>query len=116
MVTTTPLNAPEIVTINGPLTYLDRIPFVGVPLKRAAAVRLSRRFTYHTQPNIDAGGMVITELHGTLTAGRVARVALERYDDASWLAASKERLAMLYTDHVGAADRMAASLLELAGS
>ena len=116
MVTTTPLNAPEVVTINGPFTYLDRIPFVGIPLKRAVAVGVSRRYTYHTQPNIDAGDMVIAELHGTLTAGRVARVALERYDDSSWLAAAKERLAMLYTDHVGAADRMAASLLELGGS
>ena len=50
----TPLNAPEIVTINGPLTYLDRVPLVGAPLKRAAAVALSRRFAYHTQPNMDA--------------------------------------------------------------
>ena len=51
----TPLNAPELVTINGPLTYLNRIPLVGVPLKRAAAVAVARRFAYHTQPNMDAG-------------------------------------------------------------
>ena len=35
----TPLNAPELVTINGPLTYLNRVPLVGVPLKRAVSGR-----------------------------------------------------------------------------
>ncbi|HEV3195113.1 MAG TPA: hypothetical protein VGZ06_03165 [Candidatus Cybelea sp.] len=112
--TITPLNAPEIVTINGPLTYLDRIPFVGAPLKRAAAVALSRRFAYHTQPNMDAGAMLIHEVHGTVTPGRIARVALERYEDEAWIASSGNALALLYRDHVGAADRMAESLLNLA--
>src|SRR6202034_4324058 len=51
----TPLNAPELVTINGPLTYLNRVPLVGVPLKRAVAVAVSRRFVFHTQANMDAG-------------------------------------------------------------
>ncbi|MBV8345169.1 MAG: hypothetical protein JO190_09295 [Candidatus Eremiobacteraeota bacterium] len=110
----TPLNAPEVVTINGPLTYLDRVPVVGVPLKRAAAVALSRRFEFHTQPNMDAGAPLMCELHGTLTPGRVARVALERYDDRAWLESAREGLARLYRDHVGAADRMATSLLALA--
>lgn len=116
MVAITPLNAPEKITFNGPLTYLDRIPLVGVPLKRAVAVGVSKRFIYHTQPNMDAGEAIVQELHGTLTPGRVARVALERYDDARWIASSKTRLASLYADHVGAADRMAESLLELTGS
>jgi hypothetical protein len=110
----TPLNAPEVVTINGPLTYLDRVPLVGVPLKRAAAVALSRRFEYHTQPNMDAGAPLICEVHGTVTPGRIARVALERYDDRAWLESAGEGLAGLYRDHVGAADRMAQSLLALA--
>ncbi len=110
----TPLNAPEVVTINGPLTYLDRIPFVGIPLKRAAAVALSRRFVYHTQPNIDAGAPLIREVHGTVTPGRIARVALECYDDRAWLDSSGEELAKLYRDQAGAADRMARSLLTLA--
>jgi len=111
----TPLNAAEKITFNGPLTYLDRIPFVGAPLKRAVAVGVSRRFVYHTQPNMDAQEMLVHELHGTLTPGRVARVALERYEDRAWLAASKTALAKLYADHVGAADRMAESLLRLSG-
>ncbi len=113
-ITITPLNAPEIVTINGPLTYLDRVPFVGVPLKRAVAVAVSRSFAYHTQPNMDADAEVIREVHGTITPGRIARIALECYDDRSWLAASGAALAELYRDHVGAADRMAESLLALA--
>ncbi len=115
MITTTPLNAPEVVTINGPLTYLDRIPVVGVTLKREVAVQVSRRFRFHTQPNMDANEMIVEELHGTLTSGRVARVALERYDDAAWIARSRARLGELYAAHVGAADRMAESLLSLSG-
>jgi hypothetical protein len=113
-ITITPLNAPELVTINGPLTYLSRIPFVGVPLKRAVAVGVSRRFVHHTQPNMDAGAALIREVHGTVTPGRIARIALESYDDRVWLASASEALALLYRDHVGASDRMAKSLLDLA--
>jgi hypothetical protein len=114
VVSISPLNAPEVVTINGPLTYLDRIPFVGIPLKRAAAVAVARRFIHHTQPNMDAGTELIHEVHGTVTPGRIARLALEYYDDRAWLASSSERLALLYRDHVGASDRMAESLVALA--
>ncbi len=109
----TPLNAPEKIAFNGPFTYLDRIPLVGVPLKRAVAVGVSRRFVYHTQPNIDARDMVMRELHGALTPGRVARVTLDALNDDGWLASSGARLKELYRGHVGAADRMAESLLAL---
>jgi hypothetical protein len=110
----TPFNAPEVVTINGPLTYLDRIPFVGIPLKRSAVLAAARRFTYFTQPNIDAGAAVIREVRGTVMPGRIARVAIECYDDPAWLAASRDALAQLYRDHIGASSRMADSLLALA--
>lgn len=110
----TPFNAPELVTINGPLTYLDRVPFVGIPLKRAAALAVTRRFRFFTQPNIDAGDELIREICGTITPGRIARVALECYDDSTWLAASRESLAQLYREHIGASARMADSLLALA--
>ena len=69
---------------------------------------------FHTQPNMDAGRELIRELHGTLTPGRVARVALEAYDDATWLARSSAALAELYRVHVGASERMAEALLRLA--
>ncbi|MGR4065094.1 MAG: hypothetical protein ACLQPV_06565 [Vulcanimicrobiaceae bacterium] len=115
-VTVTPINAAELVTFNGPLTYLDRLPVAGRALKRQVAVGISRRFRFHTQPNMDANEMLVWELHGTLTPGRVARVALERYDDADWLARTGARLRELYREHSGASDRMAASLVDLAGS
>lgn len=108
-----PANAPELVTINGPLTYLDRIPLVGVPAKRAMVMAYSRRFPYHTQPNIDAGAMLIHELHGTLTPGRVARVTLERLREDAWLERSAQALGALYREHVGAAARMAERMLAL---
>jgi len=108
-----PANAPELVTINGPLTYLDRIPLIGVPAKRAMVLAYSRRFRYHTQPNIDAGTMLIHELHGTLTPGRVARSTLERLRDEKWLEDSAQALGALYREHVGAAARMTQRLLAL---
>lgn len=115
MVAVTPMNAPEKITVNGPFTYLDRIPLIGKPLKREAVVQVAKRFRYHTQPNIDAGETIVDERHGTLTPGRVARIALERYDDREWQASTGARLAALYGNHVGAAERMAESLLELGG-
>lgn len=111
----TPANAPELVTINGPLTYLDRIPLIGAPAKRAAVLAYARRHRFHTQPNIDAGRSIVHELHGTLTPGRVARVALERLNDAAWLDETSQALAGLYREHIGAAARMARSLITLAG-
>lgn len=116
MIAITPLNAPEEITINGPLTYMDRLPVLGRVLKRAAVLAVARRHRFHTQPNIDAGEELICELHGTLTPGRVARVALERYADTAWLAHSSQALGGLYTEHIGAADRMAGDLLALAES
>ena len=87
---------------------------IGPAIKGAAVLATATRFKYHTQPNIDSDDMVIAELHGTLSPGRVARVALQRYDDADWIRNTGARLRDLYTAHVGAADRMAESLLELA--
>ncbi len=108
-----PANAPELVTINGPMTYLDRIPLVGIPAKRAMVVAYARRFPFHTQPNMDAGKMLICELHGTLTPGRVARETQERLGDPVWLEESSQALAALYREHVGAAARIAENLLAL---
>jgi hypothetical protein len=108
-----PANKPEGVTINGPLTYLDRVPFIGVPAKRAIVVAYSRRFKFHTQPNMDAQTMLIHELHGTLTPGRVARVTLDRLAEGTWLEQSAQALAALYREHVGAASRMASGVLAL---
>ncbi|MGC8485492.1 MAG: hypothetical protein ACP5O6_07670 [Candidatus Baltobacteraceae bacterium] len=107
----TPLNAAELIAINGPLTYLNRIPWLGAALKRAVAVRISRRFRFHTQPNIDAGEELVRELHGTLTPGRVARVAMATYDDHAWRTRVALRTKELYFGHAGAAQRLAESLL-----
>ncbi len=113
VVSCTPLNAPELIVINGPLTYLDRIPLLGPAVKRAAVLTYSRRFTYHTQPNMDAQRPLVHEIKGMLTPGRVARVALERLADEAWLASSAQALRSLYREHVGASVRMAAGILML---
>lgn len=112
MIACVPMNAPELIPINGPLTYLDRIPLIGIPLKRAAVTAVSRRFAFTTQPNIDAQEAIVQELRGTLTPGRVARVALDRYDDREWLDRTAVQLKHLYADHAGAAQRMAGAIVE----
>lgn len=106
-----PLNAPELAAINGPLTYLDRIPLVGTLLKRAAVVAAARRFPLLCQPNIDAGREIIPELKSTLTPGHVARKTLELYGDGRRLSAMAAELGQLYEHHVGAAQRMSAAIL-----
>ncbi|HTV72984.1 MAG TPA: hypothetical protein VME66_04680 [Candidatus Acidoferrales bacterium] len=108
----TPLNAPELAVVNGPLQYIDRLPLVGVALKRAAVVAVNNRFAYTAQPNIDAGEMLMPELRGTLTPGRVARAAAAYAQDAAAREAAAPRLRALYAAHRGAARRMAHSLLE----
>jgi len=108
------LNAPELIVVNGPLTYLDRIPSVGAVLKRALVMRLSKRFRFVAQPNMDAGEALMPELRGALMPGRVARLAAEYLVDDAGRAHAATALRMLYRAHVGAADRMARSLLEAA--
>ena len=109
-----PLNAPEVVVINGPLQYLDRLPLLGIPLKRAAVVAVDARFPVTAQPNMDAGEMLMPEMRGALTPGHVAkRIAEYAADDAARAAAS-ERLRALYAAQAGAAARMARSLLAAA--
>jgi hypothetical protein len=109
-----PLNAPEVVVINGPLQYLDRLPLVGTFLKRAMVVAVDARFAVTAQPNIDAGEILMPELRGTLMPGDVARRVAAYADDAAARASASERLRALYAGHAGAAERMARSLLEAA--
>jgi lipid-A-disaccharide synthase len=109
----TPLNAPELAVINGPLQYLDRVPFF-MPLKRAIALQVDRSFPLAAQPNMDAGEELMPELRGTLMPGFVARRAADYAADDAARGLAAERLRALYRDHVGAAERMARSLLGLA--
>jgi lipid-A-disaccharide synthase len=106
----TPLNAPEVIVINGPLQYLDRIPVIGVPLKRAAVMAGNKRFRFTAQPNIDAGEALMPELRGALMPGRIASFVAAYAVDESGRASASERLKGLYAEHVGAARRMAESL------
>jgi hypothetical protein len=110
-----PLNAPEVVVINGPLQYVDRLPFVGTALKRALVIGVDLRFPLTAQPNIDAGEMLMPELRGTLTPGFVAQRIVEYARDDAARAAASARLRVMYADHAGAAGRMVESLLERAG-
>jgi len=107
-----PSNAPELAVINGPLQYIGRVPGIGTPVKRAAAVAVAKRFRFVAQPNIDAGREIDVELRGTQLPSHIARVAAERFTDRAWLTAASADLRALYAAHTGAAGRMADLLLE----
>ena len=107
----TPLNAPELAVVNGPLQYLGRIPLAGMILKRAVVLRVAARFPLTAQPNIDAGEMLMPELRGTLTPGHVAARVVEYLGDEAARAGARVRLRALYASHAGASERMARSLL-----
>jgi hypothetical protein len=108
----TPLNAPELIVIGGPLQYIGKLPAIGTPLKRAAVMAVARKFTHFAQPNIDAGKELDVEIFGTLLPSQVAHVAAERWRDAAWCARTGAELRALYAGQAGAAARMADSLLK----
>ena len=112
----TPFNAPELVVIGGPLQYIGKLPVIGAPIKRAAVLAVARRFEHFAQPNIDAGKELDIEIAGTLLPSQVAHVAAERWRDAEWCARTGAELRDLYRHHAGAAERMAAELLEQPGA
>jgi hypothetical protein len=112
----TPYNVPEGVVINGPLQYLDRVPLLGIPLKRAIVLRYGARFRFTAQPNTDAGEELMPEMRGTLMPGQVALRAAEYARDDAGRATSAARLRALYASDVGASERMARSLLGRTGS
>jgi hypothetical protein len=107
-----PFNAPELVVINGPLQYVGKLPLIGTPLKRAAALAVASRFTHFAQPNIDAGRAIDPEIAGTLLPSEVARVVAERWSDADWCRGAGDELRALYAPQTGAAGRMADALVE----
>jgi lipid A disaccharide synthetase len=107
-----PFNAPELAVINGPLQYAGRLPLIGTPLKRTAAVAVAKRFRWFAQPNIDAGRELIPELRGTIVPALLASAVVERFHDDAWRTAVAPELRALYAGHAGAAERMAAALLE----
>jgi hypothetical protein len=107
-----PFNAPELTVINGPLQYIGRLPFIGVPLKRAAVLAVAARFEHYAQPNMDMKREILPELTGTLFPSRIAAVAAERYADKAWCERTGAELRAFYAPHAGAAQRMSAALLE----
>ncbi len=111
-----PVNAPELIVVNGPLTYLDRIPLAGAPLKRLVIGQLGKRFAMLAQPNIDAGEQIMPELRSALMPGRVARIVIDYVADEPGRRSAAQRLGALYAAHRGAAERMAGSLLVAGGA
>lgn len=107
-----PYNAPELIVIGGPMQYVGKLPVIGAPIKRAAVMAFAKRFTHFAQPNMDAGKVLDVEIAGTLLPSQVAHVAAERWTDADWCARTGTELRALYHHHAGAAERMAAFLLE----
>ena len=74
-------------------------------------IGVDRRFALTAQPNIDTGEQLMPELRGTLMPAEVARRIAAYADDDDTRATAAAQLSALYAEHVGAAERMARSLL-----
>lgn len=110
-IVTVPFNVPELAVITGPLQYVERIPGIGIPIKRELALRFAKRFRYFAQANVDAECELMPELSGTMTPGFVARRVYERYSDGAWVRAAGPRLRAVYASQAGASQRMAEALV-----
>lgn len=114
LLVTVPLNRVDEIAMNGVAAYVHRVPVVGRPLKRWLARAVARKIKFFAQPNIDAGRIVAPEIRGILTPAEVAAHAAALLDNGHELRTMGETLSALYAKDVGAADRMAAEVLNVA--
>ncbi len=67
-----PLQKMELVPIENPLRYLELLPLIGKPIKRALVMAFLSRFKFVALPNILADELIQPELRGNITVQNVA--------------------------------------------
>ena len=67
-----PLQKMELVPIENPLRYLELLPIIGKPIKRALVMAFLSRFKFVALPNILADELIQPELRGNITVQNVA--------------------------------------------
>ncbi|NQU17558.1 MAG: hypothetical protein HQ564_05775 [Candidatus Saganbacteria bacterium] len=72
-----PLNKLDDIPLEGLLHYITKIPFLGKPIKRAAANIINRKTKFFALPNIRAQKMIIPEMRGNLTTEEVVAKILD---------------------------------------
>jgi lipid-A-disaccharide synthase len=70
-----PLQKMELVPIENPLRYLELLPLIGKPIKRALVLAFLNRFKFVALPNMLADELIQPELRGNITVQNVADAA-----------------------------------------
>ena len=67
-----PLQKMELVPIENPLRYLELLPLIGKPIKRALVLAFLSRYKFVALPNILTDELIQPELRGNITVQDVA--------------------------------------------
>ena len=78
-----PLQKMELIPIENPLRYLERLPFIGKPIKRALVTAYLSRFKFIALPNILTNEAIQPELRGNVTVQDVVKVVKELLSSTS---------------------------------
>ncbi|MFN3267399.1 MAG: hypothetical protein ACK41E_11240 [Deinococcales bacterium] len=109
-----PLQKMELIPTESVLRYLEWLPVVGKPLKRAVVLAYLRRFKYISLPNMLSDEAVFTELRGAVTVQMVADAAKALLENQTERARIEARL-VATMPRAGAAKRLVQKILERVG-
>jgi hypothetical protein len=106
-----PLQKMELIPTESILRYLEWLPLIGKPLKRAVVLAYLSRFKYISLPNIIADQAIQPELRGTVTVQMVADTAKRLLENPLERQQIEKRLSATMPQ-AGTAKRLAQKILE----
>lgn len=114
MVVTLPLNLAEKIPLPGAIHYVEKIPFIGKKLKRAAVHKKAAQMQFVAWPNRKAGRFVVPEVRGVLHASDVAKAVVDLLSDEHARLQMAQQLQKVMGP-AGAAAKLTGHLADVAG-
>jgi hypothetical protein len=106
-----PLQKMELIPIENPLRYLEYLPLIGKPIKRALVMAFLSRFQFVALPNIITNELIQPELRGSITVQEVADTVKSLFSSPSERQRITNRLEATMP-RAGAAQHLAQQMLE----
>ena len=97
MLVVCPLNYPELLILDGLAGLLDRLPFVGIWIKKAILAYLKKQIVYVSHPNRISHRAVVPELIDSITAEILSKTILTFLNDSKKIDAIRARLKKIGT-------------------